>query len=670
MIASTQMNIPSNRFIRLVSILSLAVIWTFQVGSAQAQDPADVYLEGYLRVQDAERYVVQKNYEKAYLKYADARKIFTDLAQRFPTFEVSMVDFRRKKINEAISKLEQVSGRSGITKAYPPRTRPSSLPTGGSSAGRPPSGNESALKGLLRDKDEQIRLLEKDRTAQARKLAQNDRELRDARQAQQVATQKISSLQKQFAQAQAELTKAHNAESGDVAKWKDEVARLQNEVAIADKSAADSGKRAENLQQELDKASNYEMSRKADRSELEAERDRLKKLLAGSASEQIQILVKENDRLKKSLDEARKEVGQLREEKSTDKALIAKLRTKITTVEVELAKLQSENADYRKQVADLTQKLKSTDAQLDAMAKTKGGANPILVKENHVLREIIGKQLKSQARRKQAKQRVVAELAKLEIGSKEVLDMLDSMGDNAPLSQEEIDVFKGSLGNFIIDKPDANAAPLEYPNVDNNEGPKTGIGLNEDLTQFAKAAAYDFLQGSFNRSELSYETILKIVPDNIHSLRNLGIVKIRLKKWDEAKLALEKALAYGPEDHYSHYVLGVLHYRHKQPEAAIQAMESSLQLNPNNARAHFYIAVICMEQSGQGEGRRNPDRAVSELKQVIKLDPKYGDAHFNLAILYIESPQPQILQAREHYRQALRLGSPADPTMDRQLGGI
>ena len=59
--------------------------------------------------------------------------------------------------------------------------------------------------------------------------------------------------------------------------------------------------------------------------------------------------------------------------------------------------------------------------------------------------------------------------------------------------------------------------------------------------------------------------------------------------------------------------------------------------------------------------------AVEELKQVLMLDPRYGDAHFNLAILYIEAPQPQILQAREHYQQAQQNGSQPTPEMDRLL---
>jgi len=663
------MRIRSTRFIHLVFILCLATVWNLQSGSAMAQDPADVYLTGYMQVREAENYLDKKDYEKAYRKFVDAGKIFTTIAQRWPSFEASMVDFRRKKINEEISKIEQLPNFNGSVKGYPPR-RSSSPRSGSGSVGRPSTGGGGSdlMKQLLEQKDDQIAELERDRAAQAKLLAQKDRELMQATLARDTAQGKAASLMKQFAQAQEELTKAHNAGSGEVAKLKDEVARLQNEIALLNKSAGESAKRAEQLQQELDKTGNYELSRQADRKELEQERERLKKLLSGSENEQIKLLVEENDRLRASLDEARKEAGLLREENSTNKELIAKLRTKITTVEEELAKLQEENADYRKQVAQLTEQLKSTDAQLDAMAKSKGGANPILVKENQVLRDIIGKQLKSQARRKQAKQRVVAEMAKLEIGSKDLLDMIDRMGESAPLSKEEIETFQRSSGFTIIDQGGGDGKMPEYPEVTDNEGEKSNIGLNRDLTQFAKAAAFDFFQGNFNRCENSYETILEIVPDNIHSLRNLGIVKIRLKKLDEARQLLEKALAYGPEDHYSHYVLGVLHYRLQQPEAAVKAMEESLRLNPANARAHFYISVICMEQDELGRGRRDPDRAVAELKQVLKIDPQYGDAHFNLAILYIEAPQPQILQAREHYRQALLNGSQPTPEMERLLG--
>ena len=663
------MRILSSRFIHLVFVLSLAAVWNLQSGSAMAQDPADVYLTGYMQVREAEGYLDKKDYEKAYRKFVDASKIFTTIAQRWPSFEASMVDFRRKKINEEISKIEQLPNFSGSVKGYPPRSSPNRRGAAGS-VGRPPNtgANGDLMNQLLQQKDAQIEELENDRAAQAKLLAKKDRELMEATLARDTAQGKAASLMKQFAQAQEELTKAHNAGSSEAAELKDEVARLQNEVALASKSADDSAKRADELQQELDKAGNYELSRQADRKELEEERERLKKLLSGSENEQIKLLVEENGRLRASLDEARKEAGELRRENSDNKELIAQLRSKITTVEEQLAKLQEENADYRKQVAQLTDQLKSTDAQLDAMAKSKGGANPILVKENQVLRDIIGKQLKSQARRKQAKQRVVAEMAKLEIGSKELLDMIDRMGDSAPLSQEEIETFQRSSGFTLIDQGSGDGKMPEYPEISDNEGEKSAIGLNKDLTQFAKAAAFDFFQSNFNRCENSYQTILDIVPDNVHSLRNLGIVKIRLEKWDEATQMLEKALAYAPDDHYSHYVLGVLHYRLQQPEAAIKAMEESLKLNPNNARARFYIAVICMEQTGGAQGRRDPLRAVEELKQVIKLDPKYGDAHFNLAILYIERPEPQLLEAREHYRQALLFGSQPTPEMSRLLG--
>ena len=41
---------------------------------------------------------------------------------------------------------------------------------------------------------------------------------------------------------------------------------------------------------------------------------------------------------------------------------------------------------------------------------------------------------------------------------------------------------------------------------------------------------------------------------------------------------------------------------------------------------------------------------------------------YDAKLLGIEAPQPQILQAREHYRQALLNGSQPTPEMERLLG--
>jgi len=653
------MRISKQRFIHLVFTLILASVWQFQSSVAQAQsEAADAYLSGYLLVQDADKFMGDGEYEKAHRTYQDASKIFDTMAVRWPRFEPEMRDFRRKKINAAIAAIP--ADVRGFGK------RPTMPETVGRPR-RPTTGSPNSQ--LIAEKDEQIRYLENERKQLANQLAKTDRERISAIAGQVEAQKKTDYFVGQIAQMQKELTDAHNGGGTESAKLKDEIAKMQQEMAISKKGAEDAEKLATHLQEELDKASNYGQSLVAERKEVEEERERVNKLLAGSGDEKIKMLVAENERLRNDLKDARDEAGKLRAENSENKELIAKLRSKITTVEAELVKLQTENAAYRQQVSQLTAQLQDTDAKLDAMSKSKGGANEMLLKENGVLRNIIDKQLKSQSRRMQAKQLVVAELARLEMGSKDVLDLIDRMGDGGQLTDEEIETFAKSSGinPKLIDRGNPGKAPV-YPTISNNEGQRSSIGLNEELTQFAKAAAYDFFNGNFNRCEASYEQILGIVPDNVHSLRNLAIVKIRLRKFEEAEQVLEKALAYGPDDDHSHFVLGVLHYRLQDSDSAMQAMERSLQLNPNNARAHFYVAVICMEPSEGGVGRRDPDRALSELKEVVKLQPEDGDAHFNLAILYIEAPQPDLLRARQHYRIARRNGSQSTPEMENRLG--
>src|SRR5210317_1794416 len=130
------MRICSTRFIHLVFILSLATAWILQSESLLAQDPADVYLTGYMQVREAEGYLDKRDYEKAYRKFVDAGKIFTTIAQRWPSFEAS--------------KMEQMPNFNGSVKGYPPR-RSTGPRTGSGSVGRPPSGgaNSDLMNQLL-----------------------------------------------------------------------------------------------------------------------------------------------------------------------------------------------------------------------------------------------------------------------------------------------------------------------------------------------------------------------------------------------------------------------------------------------------------------------------------------------------------------------------------------
>ena len=67
-----------------------------------------------------------------------------------------------------------------------------------------------------------------------------------------------------------------------------------------------------------------------------------------------------------------------------------------------------------------------------------------------------------------------------------------------------------------------------YPQIgESNDGEHSKVGLNENLTQYAAAIAYDFAKGNFEKCAKHYSEILLLAPENVYTVRNLGLVKMR-----------------------------------------------------------------------------------------------------------------------------------------------
>lgn len=77
---------------------------------AWKDDPADVYMGGYMAVREGERLANSGDRVAAREQYELAAKVFGMIHEREPEFETSMVEFRRRKIAEALAELEDVSG--------------------------------------------------------------------------------------------------------------------------------------------------------------------------------------------------------------------------------------------------------------------------------------------------------------------------------------------------------------------------------------------------------------------------------------------------------------------------------------------------------------------------------------------------------------------------------
>lgn len=654
--------------------LAITVVFAaLALGSSAQQDPGTVYLDGYLLVEDAEKLTQQKSYRDALSKYNKAKNVFDAIAHNHPTWRPEVVAFRRRKVNEAIAEVKPFvpgAGRSTTgVESYPPRagTQPYIPPksVGGVDRG-------SASNALLKERDAYIRQLQSISEDQQRKLARTQDSLHQTLQTLKKSELVRSTLTADLKRTQTQLSAADN-DPEKIKRLEADVKRLNNELAIAGEALEATNKRNAKLQAELTRANDTIASLTTERDELKNERARMEELLKGAKDGDVKQLLAENQQLQRELADTKKEVKRLAGEKKRDTAQIAALRERLTTVESRLAELQKENSDYEKRIASLSSKLRSTEANLEKAAAPDGDSaiTKAAIDENETLRKIVRRQIMQQNWRKQAKELVIAQLRKRGADSQEMLRMIENLANQgAVVTKQEQDFLNDSMlkqlgptdGQIIIPREDTAEGETQYPELAaDNSGQLTEVGLNDALTDFARAIAIDFARKNYAKCQLAYQEILQRAPDNLYTLRNLGIVKMRLGKAEEAEELFKRAITTDASDGYSHFILGVLYYREGLDDLAFSSMDRGLSCAPGNAKAHHYLGAMCIKR-----GLR--ERARQEFQSVIAIDPTYGDAYYNLAYLCVTDSPQQLDQARNFYHQAQKNGTTADPAMDRALG--
>jgi len=418
------------------------------------------------------------------------------------------------------------------------------------------------------------------------------------------------------------------------------------------------------------------------------------KLLKELESAQVQIATLTKDRdvgqqarveLSKRVTEAEKQVMESKEvilsiSKERDDATkkTVDLGTKLTEVQIKAAESERQQVELAKQSAD-------EQALVAALTKERNGLsterNHLLTEvskiktdnlsaeekkkqeeENGLLRGIVMRQLKEQARRDQARKTVLDELSKLQVKSDVLVEQVQYLGQPiTKLDDKEKALFKqpqmqiadnhtGATFSMAAEKtstPEEAKMPVQnvktataaddLPSKTKTEAPKqdqapvveTSInpGVPDEFLAQARKAKEQFELGKYSEAEKIYESILAKVPNNIYALSNLGAVRFREGKLKEAEETFKKAIAIAPEDSFSYCTLGIVYYRENNLDDAITSLTKALAINPKYAMAHNYLGITASEKGWQ-------KAALKEFQTALALGPNYGDANFNLAVNY------------------------------------
>ena len=420
--------------------------------------------------------------------------------------------------------------------------------------------------------------------------------------------------------------------------------------------------RVAELERELDRARQEITKLQREKGDLESRLRKVEEDLrsaGASGDERLQKLIRENDALKQRLVDAEsrlKGVGSNAED-------IAAVRGDLTKAQEALDKLRRENEELKTANTTLKGELEEVRGQL--RTATAGPAASVapevlqtLQKENALLRAIVDRQYQEDSRRMQARDTLAKEL--------------DELGNRTESIRQQIKVLASPLSSLSDEERALLKTPAAMPREDPTKlsgtitsSKKEASGgsaskLSGDNSVLASDAKRFFAKGDLDGAAAKYEQILKTEPGSVFALSNLGVIRFRQERVEEAEKALQGALAADPQDAFSLSVLGIVHYRQGRYDDAVSALTRAISINPSNHETHNYLGITYSQKGYQ-------EAAEKELLKAIELKPDYADAHFNLAVVYASQNPPSVELARKHYRRAVELGMQKDPELEKLL---
>lgn len=710
-----------NRFLQVLSLFAavcVAATTTHAQTIDASSEVADQYFRGFVLNNEAAKLEAAGDYMVAQTKFKQAGEIMDSIARNYPTWQAEMRASRQQKIQDSLIRIQARLAQQAAPAPMPAVTpAPSAsampvMPGGGNSIPMPgalavqPSMPAPSTQGGLPSLNDLFRQWEDMYKKRVQELeSQNNQmqtdlgkwqqwyqwasgEITTARAQNDMLVKKSTIMEQSIVQMTKDVADGKAAQ-GQLDKLMEEkmavdleVRKTAQRLMAADAAAKDASEKLaassakitvieqerDKIFKERDDAIKQRDSAVKDRDVAVKERDAVSARSLGlqaeldeakkkSGSAEMKRLIAENERLKKEISEAQKQVASLKSDVTRKDKEIADLRGQLTGLQGQLADLRKESGAYQTQVAELTKQLKEVQAGMDSKVAT----TPELTQENEMLRSIIMRQLRTQHRQQAAKDLMIVELQKMENASNDLVKQVEEMKNaRMILTADEEKLFSDPVVRELLGPKGVQATLIANasPDSDKKAAPPAPTSVDKLISQANEA----YMNKDFEGSAKLYQDALRAEPKNVSALIGLGLARQRDNKHAEAEVALQKALAYDPANEPASFALGVTYFKQERWKDAMTYFEKSLAKRPDNASGRHYLGIIATKLSLL-------ERAEREFKTALAIDPAYGEAHFNLAVLYITWDPPQWDKARSEYSEAIKKGVKPDANLEKLLEG-
>jgi tetratricopeptide (TPR) repeat protein/peroxiredoxin len=124
-----------------------------------------------------------------------------------------------------------------------------------------------------------------------------------------------------------------------------------------------------------------------------------------------------------------------------------------------------------------------------------------------------------------------------------------------------------------------------------------------------------------------FQEALRLSPDHLIALDNLGNAYRQQKKWDEARDVLERAVAVGQEDPEANYSLGMVFAQTGDTDRAYEYLQIALKFRPDYPEALNNLGILYLRTERRDQG-------IAKFEECIRVAPAFDQAYLNLASVY------------------------------------
>ncbi len=571
------------------------------------ESPQDQYLKIYLLIQEADKLETAGQKASARERYQVSNQRLQDLQREFPNWEPTIVKFRIKYTDDKVTKLAGAADEnpSQVIAAIPDNliTTAPAAPTPAPVA--PVAPTLAPSQQLNQQAPSPL-----DEPGMAAPSVTND------------AASDILS-------ANASLVASPEAMKSRIRDLESQLSSTRSQLETARTEAAQLRSRVQDLEQKI------------------------KIAMEGTTDEKIAMMMEENQRLKTNLASTEALIGGI--EGGSSPQSIMNLKEQVDKIQGQLELAKQENTALRETNEEYRQKLADVQAQLDEA--TSGDQISSLQQENTVLRSIVNRQLKEQARRDIAKRLALEELTALAIDSAKLETQLDILGSPlVNLTEDEKAMLRRPTAGLVVENTGEISATMpgnEVDVADYSSRPKVPV----EFKDVAEEANTLFQQGKFDEAAAKYQLIMNSYPESLYAVSNIAVVRFQQGRYPVAEEHLRRAVKLAPQDAFSHSILGIVLYQQGKFDEAVQVLSRASALDPNDPKTRNYLGIAASQKGWQ-------EAAEQECRKAIELDPQYGDAHFNLAVIYATQKPAAKELSKRHYNRALELGVPRDSQLE------